>query len=72
MNQDYHYFYPHSFDDKYFFFSGGRTALVGCRHVQVLLLTLGFFCCYAVRVALSISLVAMTKPSSSSNIAVKK
>ncbi|XP_044003331.1 putative inorganic phosphate cotransporter isoform X2 [Aphidius gifuensis] len=44
------------------------AALVGCRHVQVLLITLGFFCCYAVRVALSISLVAMTKPSSSSSI----
>lgn len=30
----------------------------------MLLLTLGFFCCYAVRVALSISLVAMVKADS--------
>ncbi|XP_034938461.1 putative inorganic phosphate cotransporter [Chelonus insularis] len=36
-------------------------ASIGCRHVQVLMLTFGFFCCYAVRVALSISLVAMVK-----------
>ncbi|XP_063974219.1 putative inorganic phosphate cotransporter [Diachasmimorpha longicaudata] len=35
-------------------------AWFGCRHVQILLMTLGFFTCYAVRVALSISLVAMT------------
>ncbi|XP_008559447.1 putative inorganic phosphate cotransporter [Microplitis demolitor] len=39
-------------------------ASIGCRHIQVLLLTLGFFCCYAVRVALSISLVAMVKADS--------
>ncbi|KAK0174775.1 hypothetical protein PV327_010505 [Microctonus hyperodae] len=45
-------------------------AKIGCRHIQILLLTLGFFCCYAVRVALSIALVAMTKSdSTNSNVA---
>ncbi|KAK2581048.1 hypothetical protein KPH14_006091 [Odynerus spinipes] len=35
-------------------------ALFGCRHVQVLLMTLSFFCCYAVRVTMSVTLEAMT------------
>ncbi|KAI4481748.1 hypothetical protein M0804_009269 [Polistes exclamans] len=35
-------------------------ALVGCRHVQVLFLAFGFFCCYAVRVTMSVTLEAMT------------
>lgn len=35
-------------------------ALLGCRHVQVLLMTFGFFCCYAVRVTMSVTLEAMT------------
>ncbi|XP_012272716.1 putative inorganic phosphate cotransporter [Orussus abietinus] len=39
-------------------------ALIGCRHVQILLATLGFLCCYAVRVTMSVALVAMTDPKS--------
>ncbi|XP_043273011.1 putative inorganic phosphate cotransporter [Venturia canescens] len=39
-------------------------AMIGCRHIQAIMMTLGFFCCYAVRAALSISLVAMTNAKS--------
>ncbi|CAL1689630.1 unnamed protein product [Lasius platythorax] len=35
-------------------------AWYGCRHTQVVLMCLGFFCCYAVRVTTSVTLEAMT------------
>lgn len=35
-------------------------AWFGCRHVQVVLMSLGFFCCYAIRVTTSVTLEAMT------------
>ncbi|KAL2712030.1 putative inorganic phosphate cotransporter [Vespula squamosa] len=38
-------------------------ALFGCRHVQVLFMTFGFLCCYAVRVTMSVTLEAMTNSS---------
>jgi hypothetical protein len=41
------------------------AAAFGTRHVQALLLTGGFLCCYAMRVVMSVAVVAMvddTKP----------
>ncbi|XP_066588937.1 putative inorganic phosphate cotransporter [Prorops nasuta] len=38
-------------------------ALIGCRHVQVFIMTLGFLSCYAVRVTMSVTLEAMTHAS---------
>ncbi|XP_029674847.1 putative inorganic phosphate cotransporter [Formica exsecta] len=39
-------------------------ARYGCRHTQVVLMCLGFFCCYAVRVTTSVTLEAMTNAAS--------
>nr|XP_012143479.1 PREDICTED: putative inorganic phosphate cotransporter isoform X1 [Megachile rotundata] len=39
-------------------------ASFGCRHVQVILMALGFLCCYAIRVTTSVTLEAMTDASS--------
>lgn len=35
------------------------TAVIGARHVQAILLTVGFLCCYAMRVCMSVAVVAM-------------
>ncbi|XP_076245186.1 putative inorganic phosphate cotransporter [Calliopsis andreniformis] len=35
-------------------------AWFGCRHVQIILMALGFLCCYAIRVTTSVTLEAMT------------
>lgn len=40
------------------------AARYGCRHTQVLLMCLSFFCCYAVRVTTSVTLEAMTNANS--------
>ncbi|XP_071576583.1 putative inorganic phosphate cotransporter isoform X2 [Temnothorax nylanderi] len=39
-------------------------AWFGCRHSQVVLMCLGFFCCYAIRVTTSVTLEAMTNAAS--------
>ncbi|KAL0113300.1 hypothetical protein PUN28_012452 [Cardiocondyla obscurior] len=39
-------------------------AWFGCRHGQVGLMGLGFFCCYAIRVTMSVTLEAMTNAAS--------
>ncbi|XP_011691709.1 PREDICTED: putative inorganic phosphate cotransporter [Wasmannia auropunctata] len=39
-------------------------AWYGCRHSQVVLMCLGFFCCYAIRVTTSVTLEAMTNAAS--------
>ncbi|KAH0956061.1 hypothetical protein HN011_010903 [Eciton burchellii] len=39
-------------------------AWFGCRHTQVVLMCLGFFCCYAIRVTTSVTLEAMTNAAS--------
>lgn len=38
-------------------------ASYGCRHTQGILMALGFFCCYAIRVTTSVTLEAMTNAS---------
>ena len=38
-------------------------ASFGCRHIQVILMALGFMCCYAIRVTTSVTLEAMTNAS---------
>lgn len=40
------------------------AARFGCRHTQVMLMGLSFFCCYAVRVTTSVTLEAMTNAKS--------
>lgn len=40
------------------------AACLGCRHAQVGLMCLGFFCCYAIRVTTSVTLEAMTNAAS--------
>ncbi|KAG7208911.1 hypothetical protein KM043_015091 [Ampulex compressa] len=44
--------------------SNRPKAWFGCRHVQVILMALGFFCCYAIRVTTSVTLEAMTNSAS--------
>ncbi|KAK9300539.1 hypothetical protein QLX08_006866 [Tetragonisca angustula] len=39
-------------------------AWYGCRHTQGILMALGFFCCYAIRVTTSVTLEAMTNAQS--------
>ncbi|XP_043470642.1 putative inorganic phosphate cotransporter [Leptopilina heterotoma] len=39
-------------------------ALFGCRHIQVLLMTGGYFCCYVIRVSMSVAIEAMTDKKS--------
>ncbi|XP_076684355.1 putative inorganic phosphate cotransporter isoform X2 [Andrena cerasifolii] len=39
-------------------------AWFGCRHAQVLLMSFGFLCCYAIRVTTSVTLEAMTNAAS--------
>ncbi|XP_033218487.1 putative inorganic phosphate cotransporter [Belonocnema kinseyi] len=38
--------------------------LIGCRHIQILLMTGGFFCCYVIRVSMSVAIEAMTNSKS--------
>ncbi|GAB1859794.1 Putative inorganic phosphate cotransporter [Camponotus japonicus] len=44
--------------------SNKPKAQFGCRHTQVMLMGLSFFCCYAVRVTTSVTLEAMTNANS--------
>ncbi|XP_012234521.2 putative inorganic phosphate cotransporter [Linepithema humile] len=44
--------------------SNKPKAWFGCRHTQVILMCLGFFCCYALRVTPSVTLEAMTNAAS--------
>ncbi|XP_015597304.1 putative inorganic phosphate cotransporter [Cephus cinctus] len=40
-------------------------ARLGCRHLQIFLMTTGFLCCYAMRITMSVAIVAMVDAESS-------